>query len=486
MVLSQTAIFTKLVRDYMGPPPLVVEATDTCGHVVERMRETRANSALVTDKTLRPVGIVTEQDICRRITFSCDQTTLVTEVMSSPVHAVQADSYLYHAIAEMRRHKLRHMPVVDFDNRAVGVLQIHDALTAAASQVVEQIELLTHSQTVAGMKETKAAQAEVAMQLQQDAVPAPEIQTLITSINNDLYKRIVGLCVREMQHEGWGDAPVPFDAIVMGSGGRGESFLFPDQDNGFILEDYPDQRHTEIDRWFVELATRVTDALYETGFAYCKGYVMATNPLWRKSISQWRQQVSQWVGKGSGMVLRLGDIFFDFVPVYGSGALTRRLREHVTRTAGEPFFLREMFKFDQEHEVALGPFNRLLRDKVEGPQKGKLNLKLTGTLPLVGAVRISALANEIAETSTLRRIDGLYAKGTLSADEQDYLSGAFRHITDLLLRQQLRDYARGAEVGNHVAMTDLSTREQDMLIDGLKAIKTYRKKLRAELTGEIF
>ncbi len=484
-MLSQTAVFTKLVKDYMGPPPLAAKVTDTCGTVVARMRQDAANSALVSNGGL-PVGIVTEQDICRRVAFLSDAATPITEVMSAPMKAVEADSYLYHAIAEMRRHKLRHMPVIDNQQRVVGVLQIHHALAAAASQVVEQIELLTHSQTLAGMKKTKAAQVQVAIQLQHDAVPAPAIQTLITSINNDLYRRIVGLCIQQMQAEGWGQAPVEFDVIVMGSGGRGESFLFPDQDNGFVLEDYPDKLHDDVDRWFVELASRMTDALNETGFDYCKGFVMATNPLWRKSISQWCEQISAWIGKGAGMVLRLGDIFFDFIPVYGSGTLTRQLREHVTLTARKPFFLREMFKFDQEHEVALGPFNRLLRDKMEGPQQGKLNLKLTGTLPLVGAVRISALANGIAATSTLQRIDGLYAKEKLSGDQQDYLSGAFRHITNLLLRQQLRDYRNGKRVGNHVAPKDISARERDMLIDCFKAIKTYRKNLRLELTGEIF
>ena len=485
-MLSQTAIFTKLVRDYMGPPPVIVSPTDDCGFVVQRMAETKASSALICKQHSEPIGIITEQDICRRVTFRAEPKTLAADIMSSPVRAIDADDYLYHAIAEMRRNKLRHMPVVDLNNHVVGVLQIHDALTVAASQVVDQIELLTHSRTLAGMKKTKSAQVEVAMQLLRDKVPAPDIQTLITSINNDLYKRIVGLCMRQMLDEGWGGAPVRFDTIVMGSGGRGESFLYPDQDNGFILEDYPDQQHADIDRWFIELATRMTDALNETGFDYCRGYVMATNPLWRKTISQWRKQISQWVGKGSGMVLRLGDIFFDFVHVYGSGELTRQLREHVTKAAREPFFLREMFKFDEEHEVALGPFNRLLRDKLEGPQKGKLNLKLTGTLPLVGAVRISALANGIVETQTLKRIDGLFARRKLSADEQDYLSGAFRHITNLLLRQQLRDYKKGNPVGNHVAMEDLSKREQDMLVDGLRAIKNYRKSLRLELTGDIF
>ena len=484
-MLSQTAIFTKLVRDYMGPPPLMADAADTCSSVVARIRETAASSALVYGDGAA-IGIVTEQDVCRRVAFLSEPDTPIVEVMSSPLKAVQADSYLYHAIAEMRRSKLRHMPVMDTDQNVVGVLQIQDALATAAAQVVDQIDLLTHAETLKGMKKTKAAQVAVATQLQQDAVPAPAIQTLITSINNDLYKRIVGLCLRKMRAAGWGEAPLDFDVIVMGSGGRGESFLFPDQDNGFILEDYPDERHDEINRWFIELASRMTDALNETGFDYCKGYVMATNPLWRKSISQWYEQVNLWVGKGAGVALRLGDIFFDFTPVYGSGGLARRLRDHVTRTAREPFFLREMYKFDQEHEVALGPFNWLLRDKLDGPGKGKLNLKLTGTLPLVGAVRISALANGIAHTSTLKRIDDLYAQGRMSSDDQDYLAGAFRHITNLLLRQQLRDYSGGKQVGNHVALSDLSKREEDMLIDGFKAIKTYRNNLRLELTGDIF
>ena len=485
-MLSQTAVFTKLVRDYMGPPPVVVSESATCGEVVRRMREMRANSVLVVDGDNRPVGIVTEQDVCRRITFQGPPDQPVADVMTAPLRSVRADDYLYHAIAEMRRYALRHMPVVDRQQRAVGILQQHDALSVAAARMVEQIELLTHSRTLAGMHRTKAAQVEVATQLFDDTVPAPEVQSLITSINNDLYRRIVDLCMREMKQDGLGEAPVAFDVVVMGSGGRGESYLNPDQDNGFITEDYADREHARVDAWFIELATRMTDALNEVGFPYCNGFVMATNPLWRKSISQWRQQTTRWVNKGSGMVLRLADIFFDFVCVHGEGELTSQLRWHVTAVARKPFFLREMYKFDAEHEVALGPFNRLLTDKLEGPNKGKLNLKLTGTLPLVGATRIAALAHGVPATPTLARIEALYAEGVLSNDEQDYLRGAFRHITNLLLRQQLRDFSAKQKVGNHVSLDDLSRRERDMLVDSLKAIKDFRRRMRLELTGDLF
>ncbi len=485
-MLSHTAVFTRLVRDHMGPAPVTVPVGTSCEDAVRRMRDAQADSIVIVDGDGTPVAIITEQDVVRRLAFQLPGNTPVDQVMTAPLQTVRDDELLYHAIAQMRRGRLRHMPVVDKHGGVVGGLQLHHALAMAAQQMVDQIEILTHSETVEGMKHTKQAQVEVAKQLCSDAVPAPEIQALLSRINNDLCRRIVNLCVMQMAAAGWGDPPVEFDVITLGSGGRGESYLYPDQDNGFVLADYPDARHTEVDPWFIELAERMTEALNQVGFGYCKGNVMATNPLWRKTISQWHDQIGRWVGKGAGTALRLADIFFDFVPVYGTGALAADLRAFVTEAAQRPFFLREMYKLDEEHEVALGPFNRLLLDKLDGPNKGKLNLKLTGTLPLVGAVRIAALARGVAETSTLKRIATLQRQSKLSADEQDYLSGAYRHIANLLLRQQLRDFEAGEAVGNHVSIDALSKRERDMLVDGFRAIKQYRSRLRADLTGELF
>ncbi|MGH8561676.1 MAG: putative nucleotidyltransferase substrate binding domain-containing protein, partial [Nevskiales bacterium] len=118
--------------------------------------------------------------------------------------------------------------------------------------------------------------------------------------------------------------------------------------------------------------------------------------------------------------------------------------------------------------------------------KGQMNLKHTGTLPLVEAVRLLALRDGIAETSTLGRMDALKAKGILSHDEHDYLVGALRHIARLLLRQQLKDYAAGKPVSNYVPPDSLTERERDILVEGFKAIRAVRKHLQSELTGELF
>jgi CBS domain-containing protein len=485
-MLAQTAVFTRLVRDHMGPPPLLVAASDSCRVVVQQLRDARASQAIVSDGQGRALGIVTEQDVTRRIACSGNDDASIESVMSSPVVSIRATDFLYHAIAWMHKHALRHMPVVDDAEKIVGVLQLHQAMAVAAAPMMRHIAQLSNDDDLRGMKATKDAQMQVALDLMDDALPAPQIQALLGRINNDLYRSVLRFCLDEMEESSMGGPPVAFDVVVMGSGGRAESFLRPDQDNGFVIADYPIEEHNRIDAWFVELAVRVTDALAHVGFEYCHGNVMATNPVWRKTLSEWRMQTAAWLGKSQGLSLRYCDIFFDFACVYGSGESARALREHVTTLSPRPFFLREMFKVDEEHGVALGLFDRLKPDPVAGPNQGKLNLKLTGTLPLVGAIRIMALRDRVEDTGTLDRISGLHARGVLDDDEQDYLCGAYGHISAMLLRQQLEDYRAGLPPGNHVPLEALSERERDILVDSFKAIRALRSRLREELTGEIF
>jgi CBS domain-containing protein len=485
-MLTQTAVFTRRVGDHMEPPPLVVAASDTCRDVVKRLSSAGASEVIIEDGQGRAIGIVTEQDVSRRIACNDRDDRPIETVMTSPVSTISENDYLYHAIARMRRQGLRHMPVVDDRDSVVGVLRLHQALAVAAAPMMGHIERLSHEDGLEAMKATREAQIPVALELADDALPGPEIQAFLSRINDDVYRGVVRLCLREMEEAGLGGPPADFDVVVMGSGGRGESFLRPDQDNGFVIQDYPPAEHSRIDGWFIELAVRVTDALAEVGFEYCKGNVMATNPVWRKTLSEWRVQTRAWMGKGHGLSLRFCDIFFDFDFVFGSGALTRSLREHIIALAPHPHFLRELFKVDEEHGVALGLFHRLKRDPLPGPNHGKLNLKLTGTLPLVGAVRIFALRERIRDTGTLDRIAALHARGVLDANEQDYLAGAYRHISALLLRQQLEDYRIGRQPGNHVPVEALSEREKDMLVDGFKAIRAFRSRLRHELTAEVF
>jgi CBS domain-containing protein len=279
----------------MQAPPATVPGDLPVLEVIARMTETRGSAAIILADDGRITGILTEQDVTRRIAGHPVGAQAVAKVMTSPVATIRAEQPLYEAIGFMRRLGLRHMPVVDGAGDLCGMLYLHDALAAADPTLVEHIDRLTHETTLEGLREVKAAQVRLAADLFADRVPAPEIQSLISHINNDIYRRVVQLNLDLMRDENWGAPPVAFAAIVMGSGGRGESYLFPDQDNGFILADYPDDQHGRIDPFFIELAERMTTQMDQLGFPLCRGGVMATNPVWRKTARQWRHQVSAWM-----------------------------------------------------------------------------------------------------------------------------------------------------------------------------------------------
>ncbi|GBD42947.1 Inosine-5'-monophosphate dehydrogenase [bacterium HR40] len=483
---TQTQVFRHRVRDHLAPPPVVVRPDDRAEDVVARMVEARASAAVVVDATGRILGILTEQDIVRRIACRRMGERTIDGFMTRPVLTVRDEDPLYVAIGFMRRHRLRHMPVTDLAGRLVGMLYLHEALAVAAGPLVADIDHLTHEDSFEGLRGVKAAQVQLAERLFADHVPAPEIQALVSDINNDLYRRVLRLTLGEMREAGWGEPPVAFCCIVMGSGGRGESFLFPDQDNGFILEDYPDERHTATDRWFVELAERMVRRLDAVGFPLCRGGVMAINPVWRKTLSQWKAQVTMWMRRLHETMLQMCDIFFDFRPVFGEFELARDLRTFVTEAAAaNRAFLYQMFEEQAEHRAAVGLFGRFVTERDDPAHRGQVNLKYGGTLPLAEAVRLLALREGIPETSTLGRIAALERKGRIDRNQADYLENAYAFLTGLQLRQQIADYRAGRPAGNFIDPASLTEREADRLREYLKTINEFRSHVRAELTGRI-
>jgi signal-transduction protein with cAMP-binding, CBS, and nucleotidyltransferase domain len=298
---------------------------------------------------------------------------------------------------------------------------------------------------------------------------------------------VLDLALAEMAAAGWGAPPVAFAAIVMGSGGRGESFLFPDQDNGLILADYPDAEHARIDAFFIELADRMNRQLDQLGFPLCRGGVMAINPVWRKTLPQWRQQVTRWVVRRSEVAMQLADVLFDFRSVFGAHELAAGLRATILELVrANPGFLRAMFGVLADHRAGLGWFGRLLTERDDPTHKGHINLKYAGTLPLAEAVRLLALRAGSEVTGTLARLAALAAAAEVSRDEEDHLRAAFDHITGLQLRQQIADFQAGRPVSNFVDPAGLTVRETDLLKGGFRAINDFRDRIRGELTGEVF
>jgi CBS domain-containing protein len=478
----QTKLFRALAGDHMGPKPLEVGRAASIGEAVNSMARTGSRAAVVRDAQGRPAGILTEHDVVRRVAWRATSDQPVEEVMTAPIVTVSADDHLLDAITTMRRHRLSHVPVVDGTGRLAGLLALHEVLFALSGSLRGLIDQFAQVEGLDGLKRIKAAQADLADELLRDGVAVAEVLALLTEINFELHRRALGLAIDGLRTDGWGAPPVAFALILMGSAGRGECLLAPDQDNGFILTDYDDADHARIDAYFVSLAVRFTQLLDDIGFPLCLGNVMATNPVWRKRISEWRKQIGSWLRRRTEAQLLLSDILIDFQHVWGDATLSQALRRHLMQaSAATPTFARDLFAIEADHGAALGWFGRLRSERDKQDRPGMINLKLRGTFPVVAAARLLSLKAGLPETSTLARLDGLAAKSALHPDDLDNLKHAFAFISRLLLRQQIEDGTAGAEISDFVPEERLNKREKEELVTCLRNIVNVRETLAGDL-----
>jgi CBS domain-containing protein len=486
MLESLVTLFRRSVRDCMDTDLPVTTADTTCREVARLLRDYSVPAVAVRDENGRLTSLVTEGDIAREALLPARPTLPVSELVDGEPLVVKVDDPLFQAVAALRRRAVEQAIVVDGNGNPVGLLRLSAALAGAMPDLLGLCDRLTHEETVEGLRQVKAAQVELSETLFASRAPATEIQTLISGINNDLHRRVVDRAARDMAAQGWGPPPVEFDVIVMGSGGRGESFLFPDQDNGFVIGGYAPASRSAVDAYFIELAQRMTRELDKVGFPLCRGHVMATNPLWRKRLDEWCRQVDLWLRRPHGPMLRLADIFFDFRPVRGPGKLAGQLRDYVAeRVPRHRGFLQAMEAEQKTHGVALSPFGRLQPDRQSGRDEDRLNLKHHALLPLVEAVRLLALEHGVRDTSTLARLGTLEKLGVIDGKEHDDLSLAFSRAVAIVLRQQLSDYRAGRSVNAYVPPHSLTERERRELVGHLKAIRRLKERVGARFSAEL-
>lgn len=320
-------------------------------------------------------------------------------------------------------------------------------------------------------REQKNGQVEEARKDLDDGVTPLEVKARINSTNFSLHRKVLDLCLRESLVQGLGDPPVEFDAIIIGSGGRYESLLYPDQDNGFILADTTDTDFDAVDQWFAGLAEKMVDALATVGFYRCPGWVMATNPRWRKTLGGFKNQLSGWIDSARGDALHYCNIALDFSAFHGAGKLTESLHRFVVEKAASPRFLSRLHNIHKEHRGALGWFGRIHTDPNPGPNQGKIDLKTGGIMPIVTSVRLLALLHGVQRQTTIDRIQALSDRGVL--EHADEVIAAYNHFVYLLLRQQIDDYQAGVTMGNHVPPQALNQTDRGQLVLALKVTRQF-------------
>ena len=104
------------------------ESTPSALDAVSLMIREKVGSVVVVDHSGKPVGIVTERDILKKVTgLNKDPKNIATqEIMSRPVRTIKTFDSIDTAAQIMTKNKIKRVVVVEQDGSPVGVLSITD------------------------------------------------------------------------------------------------------------------------------------------------------------------------------------------------------------------------------------------------------------------------------------------------------------------------------------------------------------------------
>ncbi len=133
------------LRDLVGNQERVVfvDASASVREAAKSMAAVNVGCTAVMDGP-RLIGLFTERDVLKRVLLrdlDVDQVK-VGDVMTREVIAAQEEQSVLDAHLLMKRHHIRHLPVLDAEGHLVGVLSIRDLLIDEMADLRRYIALV--------------------------------------------------------------------------------------------------------------------------------------------------------------------------------------------------------------------------------------------------------------------------------------------------------------------------------------------------------
>ena len=117
--------------------------------VARLMQEHHVGTVVILDDQERPVGIVTDRDLALALgARAVSLQTPVAEVMSRSVLAIPETADVLAATKYFRECGVRRLPVVDGEDRVVGLVSLDDLLALLVSELTDLSEAIRSEMVV--------------------------------------------------------------------------------------------------------------------------------------------------------------------------------------------------------------------------------------------------------------------------------------------------------------------------------------------------
>lgn len=483
---SPTGALSLPARSAMKAPMSTCSCHVSLREALRLMQERKVGSLGVMTESGELLGLFTYQSLAEAlVTKGASPDDSIMNAACQTPYTIAPDAPLWKVEDTLERHGVKYLVVCE-DNHPLGVISQSDVVRTLLAQQPAVLYRADDAPDAGTLRHLYENITQVAREAYETNRRASSAVRIISDAHLAIQRRCVELTLNKMIAEGNGPAPRRYAVLVMGSGGRREMLLNPDQDNGIILDDRDGPLSREEEQWFLLFAERLNPILEEAGYILCPGDIMARNPMFRQSLSGWKRQVSHMARYPNEKAARWSNIVFDFNTLYGDDDLTCLLREHVLTELGKRTALLEfMVEADAEGRPPLGWFNRLITNG-DAEQKGKIDIKRNGLRIIADAARVYALSAGIANCNTGDRLRALVRQGVLNAELVDAVIIAHEELLDLLLDHQIRQKLAGRTPDKLINPDELPRPARDVLRVAMRAVKRFQDRLQGQFGRSAF
>ena len=443
------------VEHIMTRQLITAQASETVQAIAMRMTEARVSSILVVEQD-KLIGIVTDRDLRSRIlALGGSSQSLVEEIMTSAPVTLAPSALVMQAQTLMSESNIHHLPIVEQDNRVVGMLTAADLLRHQELSPLLFINQIHRQHSVESLARICQQWPTLIINLIVTDMKPADIGKVLATVSDNLTKRLIELGIQKL-----GEAPMAFQFLVFGSQARRDQSLGSDQDNGLMLAREPNAEEAE---YFAQLAEFVCQGLAQCGIRLCPGNIMASNVQWRKTRQGWQQAFEKWIKSAAPSALLNASIFFDLRCVYGDERAVQELIENMQQeVAKNSMFLATLTRTAIANKPPLGFFRSFLLES-SGEHKHQLDLKHQGLALINDLARLYGLSCKEYREGTLERLEQAIREQLISVDTARNLMDAWDHLNALRLEAQSRHWQASGTASAYLDPKKLSPLERKHL-----------------------
>lgn len=469
-------LFSAQVGDIAKGELFHAPSTTTVQEAAAIMSDNMVGSLLLTDSMNEIIGIVTDKDIRSKVVArGIDFNTKVSEIMASPVQTISSQAVCFDALLKMIKNRIHHL-AIEQNGKIIRMITTHDIMVTQGTSPLYLFREILAQRNIEGLYPLAQKIPQVVRSLIEEGAKANNVTRMIAVLNDHVLDRLLFL-----QLEKFGEAPLPWAWLLMGSEGRREQTFKTDQDNAIIYADTDDPALQEkAEKYFKAFADSTIQHLVKCGYPLCPGEIMATNPKWRQPLSVWKDYFQKWCRTPTPESVLNSLIFFDFKAGSGASSLAEELRAEIASTAKKSdLFLLWMAKSCLTSRPPLTFFKNFIVEK-NGEHKNTFDLKTKGLVFIVDFARLMSLKHGITETNTLARLNLLQENQYLPPDLCNEIIEAYEFLMHLRLIHQLQMLEAEQDPDNHINPKDLTDLERQTLKEAFLVVGRLQEFLRRD------